>query len=420
MKNRNWKLSFPKTAVQTLTKVTRKTLRGFEIPTWASWAGGYFLGALAGLFPWQSAIVFGAISIVGLSASLANRLRSRRLMEFTPWELSLRDPDNDAAASVTRSNEHYLVVGQAIETIPHPQLNSRATVEQLGWKPEEVTLRDLQARFDARELLEQVGGLKEFDPPNGLKFCLIGASYITSDSPILSLDLERTDYFTIRSVLPQVKSDASIRARFGSLDPSFNKIPNSLCLHYIVRFADGEVLCMKRDARAAYHGNLWSFSGEEQLSEKDFLLSQPCDSFFKRSFCEEVLALRDEIPLDERWEFAAAIVQSMALWSIFVEERIQNSSVLGCFQLACLPEDFVALHNRLVDTGVGTRDREGDFFFVDGGDLEPLLVEGSCKARAVFRDSEVRVHAENLHPTSRYRVFRLLRAVNRGPLELGR
>lgn len=396
-----------------------KTLRNLSLSSLVSWTGGYALGALTGIFPWPSVVAFGSVTLLVGGIALFNTFKASQVKGFTAWELSLRDPDNDAAAAAGRSNEHYLVVGQAIETIPHPQLNSRAALEGLGWDPADVALVDRQTRYEADTLLTRAGGLTDFDPPNGVKFSLVGTSYVTSDSPRLSLETERTDYFTLRSILPLVKSDPAVRADFGSLDPSHSRIPHSLCLHYVVRFSNGDVLCMRRDVRAAYHGGLWSFSGEEQVADRDFEIATPCLSLFQRTFCEEVLALRDETPLDERWRIASPIVQTMRLWSVFVEERIHNFSLLGLFQLNCEPPEFVTLHNDLVNRGVGTRDREGDCYFVRHSDILGLLVEGNCNATPLFVGTEREVRAENLHPTSRYRLFRMLRAVNRRPLELG-
>ncbi len=396
-----------------------KTLRGASLSSLGLWATGFALGAITGIYPWPSVVAFGSITLLIGGVALFNTVRASQIKGFTAWELSLRDPDNDASAAARRSNEHYLVVGQAIETIPHPQLNSRAALELLGWDPADVDLIDRQTKYETAELSTRAGGLKEFDPPNGVKFALVGTSYITSDSPHLSLETERTDYFTLRSVLPFLKSDSSVRSEFGSLDPSVNHIPHSLCLHFITRFSSGDVLCMRRDVRAAYHGGLWSFSGEEQVADRDFEVATPCLSLFQRTFCEEVLALRDETPLDERWRIASPIVQTMRLWSVFVEERIHNYSLLGLFQLNCEPKEFVTLHNDLVNRGVGTRDREGDCYLVRHSDLLRLLVEGRCNATPLFMGAETEVLAENLHPTSRYRLFRLLRAVNRKPLEPG-
>jgi hypothetical protein len=353
-----------------------------------------------------------------LLAALAlwNGIRSHQVRGLTAFELSLRAPDGEAAASAGRSSEHHLVVGQAIELIPHPQLNSRAPLEDLGWDPADVDLMDQQVTFDARDLLTRAGGPRVWDPPNGVKFSLVASSFVTTDSPRLVLETRRTDYFTLRSVLPLVRADPDVRAQFGNLDPSRNRIPHSLCLHYVVRFSTGDVLCMRRDSRAAYHGNLWSFSGEEQLADQDFETALPCLSLFRRAFCEEVLALRDDAPLEDRWREAADVVRHMRLLSVLLEERIHNYALLGVFQLNCDPLEFVGLSNQLVDRGTGTRDPEGDCYLVNEADLPGLLVSGRCRARGLFHGAEAVVRAEHLHPTSRYRVFRLLRAVRRRPL----
>lgn len=396
----------------------RRSLRGVKPSTLVSLAGGYALGALTNIYPVPSVVLFGSVTVLVGIVALLNFIRSSQVKVFTAWELSLRDPSNDAAAAVARSNEHYLVIAQAIEIIPHPQLNSRAALTDLGWNPAEVDLMDRQTRFGVEVLLDKAGGLKSFDPPNGMKFSLVETSYVTSDSPRLSLSTERTDYFTLRSILPLVTGDRNVREEFGSLEPSRNRIPHSLCLHFVVRFANGDVLAMRRDRRAAYHGGLWSFSGEEQVADHDFKAGTPCLALFQRTFCEEVLALRDEAPLEERWQIASPVVEKMALWSVFLEEGIHNYSLLGFYQLNCNPDDFLKLHNSLVDQGIGTRDREGECFLVRDEDLLYLLVDGYCRASPLFQGRVSEVRAENLHPTSRYRIFRLLRALKRGPLQV--
>ena len=399
-------------------KDSLRILKGISFSGMLSWTAGYALGALTGIYPWPSVVTFGSVTVIVAGIALFNRYKESQIKGFTPWELSLRDPDNDASAVVNRSNEHFLVVGHAIEIIPHPQVNSRAALKNLGWNPADVELIDRQQDYDVKELAIRAGGLQEFDPPNGLKFVLVKTSYVTSDSPHLSLETERTDFYTLRSVLPLIKSNPEVRAEFGDLEPSLNRVPHSLCLHYTVRFSTGDVLCMKRDSRSAYHGGLWSFSGEEQVAQQDFEAFIPCLSLFQRTFCEEVLALRDETPLKERWAIASPIVQSMRLLSVFIEEGIHNYSLLGLFQLNCDPTEFVKLHNNLVNRGVGTRDREGTLYLAEYFDIFSLLVEGQCSVEPLFQGTNMEVRSENLHPTSRYRLFRLLRAVNRRPLTI--
>jgi hypothetical protein len=344
-------------------------------------------------------------------------VRSEKYSEVSDWEVTLCKPSKGAAAVVAKANEQFLVVGQVIEILPHPNLGKRASIGDLGWSPAEVEFNDLQQQFEAEEILEKVGGRKKFDPPNNVKFSLSGVSFVTLDSPFLTLDLKRTDYFTVRSVLSALAAKPELRIELGAVDPASNRIPHSLCLHYVVRFSGGEVLCMRRDPRSAYHGRLWSFSGEEQLSASDFNYGSPGLSLFQRAFCEEVLTLRDESPLGERWDIASSIVEDMSIWSVFIEEEIFNFSLLGLYQLKMSVTEFVSNYTRLASRGTGSRDREGDLFVVSQDMLKALLFDGECSAQALFANEAQTVREENLHPTSRYRIFRLLRAVYRRPLK---
>lgn len=378
---------------------------------------GFAIGALTNIFPISAAVIFGILFIMLIVPVTIDAIKARQLSNLSLWEEALRQPDSHAAALVSQTNDHFLVIGQAIEILPHPNLNTRSNINELGWNPEDVQLNDLQEEFDANVLLDKSGGYKEFDPPNGRKYSVSNTSFVTKDSPNLSLELIRTNYFTLKSILPTIKQHPELRAEFGSLNPANNHIPHSLCLHYITRFAGGEVLCMKRDKQAAYHGNLWSFSGEEQLSEEDFKFAIPTVALFQRSICEEVFSLREDNPLEEKWKLASSHIINMNLWSIFIEEKIFNFSMFGVYQLKDSISDFVSFHNKLIDEGTGSRDREGEFYFVEQDSLKKLLFKGDCMAKALFSSGDQLIRAEDLHPTSRYRIFRLLRAINRKPLQ---
>ncbi|MDH5684567.1 MAG: hypothetical protein OEZ20_08905 [candidate division WOR-3 bacterium] len=378
---------------------------------------GFAIGALTNIYPVPSAIIFFILLVIIVIPIIIDVIKERQLSNLSLWEEALRQPDPHAAAFVSRTNEHFLVIGQAIEILPHPKLNTRANIDELGWSPSSVQLNDLQKNFNANIILDRSGGYKEFDPPNGIKFSLSNTSFITKDSPNLSLDLTRTNYFTLKSVLPTIRQNPDLRVEFGSLNPASNSIPHSLCLHYITRFSGGEVLCMRRDPRAAYHGNLWSFSGEEQLSEEDFRFQFPTFSFFQRTICEEVFSLREDNPLEDKWKLVNPHIKNMSLGSIFVEEEIFNFAMFGVYQLKDSIAKFISFHNNLIDEGTGSRDREGDFFVVSQDLLKDLLFKGQCTVKALFTNDEQLIRAENLHPTSRYRIFRLLRAVNRKPLQ---
>jgi hypothetical protein len=389
----------------------KRLLRNHQI----SWLSGFTLGALTNIYPKPLFL----IALIFLMLFAIQAMRSQRRSDLSGWDELLREPDEHAANLVAHANEHFLVVGQVIEILPHPALNTRADVNSIGWHPEEVVFNDTQQKFADKEILEKVGGYQEFDPPNGLKFCLYDTSFVTLDSPALVLDLQRTDYFTLMSILPGITQNSKLRMKFGSLHPPLNQIPHSFCLHFVVRFSDGNILCMRRHPKATYHKNLWSFSGEEQLSDSDFYFRTTGLSLFQRAFCEEVLALRDQSPatLTERWAIASPLVKNMHLWSIFLEEQIFNYSAFGFFQLEVDTQEFVSFHNELINRGIGTRDREGDFFIASSSMIKNLLFKNHCVVKGLFTLEPQTISGETLHPTSRYRIFRLLRAINRKPIE---
>lgn len=378
---------------------------------------GWAVGALTNKFTDYTLVAFSILTAIFLFKFGLDYYRSQKIVGFTSFELTLRDPTESALRACERANEDYLVVGDSIELQTHPQLNSRADLTKLGWPPEEVRLADRQIPFDASIALERCHGVKSFDPPNGDKYSLVQNSFTVSDRPTLELTVAKTKYFVVRSVLEHLKSNLQLRAQLAKLEPEKNQIPHSLCLHFIVRFADGHILCIHRDKRAAYHGHRWSFSGEEQVSEADFQHETPCLALFQRTVCEEVFPLREDLPLAERWSIAGRFVESMALWSLFIEENIQNFSLLGFIQLNCEPKHFVAEHRRVVSSGLGSRDKEGGYYLVHTDHLMQLLVNGKTSASALFSsDTKRDVLSQDLHPTSRYRLFRYLRGANRGPI----
>jgi hypothetical protein len=379
---------------------------------------GFAVGALTNIYPWYSAIVFIVLFLFLMIPVIYDMVKENRRSLYSFREQGLLQPTQHAAAFVARTNDHYLVVGQAIEILLHPNLSTRSEISELGWCPEDIGIKDLQTIFNADTVLSKSGGYKEFDPPNGTKFSVSNCSLVTTDSPNLSLELTRTNYFTLKSVLPTLISNPDLRAELGNLDPALNLIPHSLCLHYIVRFlGTGDVLCMKRSLKTAYHGNLWSLTGEEQISQNDFKSGFPALSLFQRAICEEIFPLIENAPLEERWKKVSPFIESMKLWSLFVEEEIFNFTMFGVCQLKGGISDFIAAHNRSIDEG-GSKDGEGKFFFVSQDGLLELLKIGKCTTRPLFSETEKEqlITAENLHPTSRYRIFRLLRAIHRKPL----
>ena len=67
-----------------------------------------------------------------------------------------------------------------------------------------------------------------------------------------------------------VERDAELCHDLSHVLPERNSLPQSMALQSIVRFANGEVLAMKRKEGLASYPNSWSFSAEEQRHERDF------------------------------------------------------------------------------------------------------------------------------------------------------
>lgn len=378
--------------------------------------GSLLVGSVAAsLWPMVVGWAAGALLLCAIARRLYEYGRERRRASaYTAFELALRQPDSDALARVHAANEHFLVFGRVIEVLPHYSLNSRARFASLGWTPDEIAIHFQNESFDASEILARVGGMKSFDPPNGRKFCLTDRSLGGTDAG-LSLHVKETDYFTHRSVIANLPF--SLRAEFGSLDPAKSRIPHSLCLQFIVRCDDGSVLMLLNETRKAYAGGTWSVSAEEQLNDEDLSDASPLLALFRRAVLEEVFGLSDKrIPLSTRWDQIKEHVRSVRIWSIFVEEHYNNFDLLGVCQLSLNPTKLRNVIRQLSDNGSAARDLEGKIHFTSREQLELLLIRGSASATGLFSDERTNILAENLHWTSRYRMFRLLRALSGKPL----
>jgi len=373
---------------------------------------GFLVGSVVVNIWWQGVAGCG---VVLLLLAIARRLlQLRRAQEVTPFEDFLRQPDREAMDRLKATNEHFLVFNKVIEIRAHPNLGSRRPLSGLGWSPEEISVKFDQLPFDASKILAQIGGLKAFDPPNGKKFSVVDHSLLGTDTD-LALHLKETDYFTILSVIHDLP--LARRQEFGSFDPHDNRIPHSLCLHFIVRLADGSIVCLRNEDRKAYARNTWSVSAEEQIKAEDVTTNSPVQTLFRRAVLEEVFGLSDDkVPVDERWTRIEGNVSFIRIWSLFVEEHINNFSLLGFCQLSCKPPELKSVIKKLANEGVGVRDQEGKLFITSQTELECLLMKGNCKTTGLFSGDQVPVGAENLHWTSRYRAFRLLRALKGGPL----
>jgi len=379
---------------------------------------GWALGALINVFHWYATVTFLALAIgVFLFIYMDNRKELKR-KDVTQKEIeSLAAPIPGAEEAARRTNHNLLVSGNAIEIVTHPNLNSAVNPRDVGWDPKEIEIiQDLE--FDASEILSQAGGLREFEPPNHKKYCLVNLSFVTSESDHLSLILKETDFFTIETAKRLLQDHPGVAEKYGHVSPAKNRIPSSLCLHFTVRLMSGEILLMKRVSGMSYHENMWSATGEEQLSEGDLSAEHPLERLFKRALGEEILHLGG---VERHPEFMKRIdehIEYMRIYSIGVEWPIYNPAVFGAVQLV---DDADALRETLKgrkrgSESYGQDDREGLFYTINKKEIENLLSSGRGTAKGVFNDLETTIEASALHPTTRYRLFRYLRTLKRGRL----
>lgn len=392
------------------SKLSKSTLFGSIL--------GFVLGGFGNIYPFQSLIIFLIVAcFVLLKFGLDEFQASRKVKINATLEEVLRSPHPETLSYARSFEESHLIVGKVIEVIPHPYIYTRAKLTEMGWDPAHIVVKEHQKKFNAKEFLKAIGGQKEFDLPNRAKYSLVEAKGANTDNPTLSLELQQTDYFTVQSAVQQIQVDPSLLVKFGNIEPSKNKIPHTLSLHYVVRFIDGEVLICRRDEGIRYYPGAWSFSGEEQFSEFDSHAKHPIESLFQRAICEEILPLSDTGALKENFEIVKEIIKSMSVMSVFFEQEIGNYSLMGLYQLNIDKEDFVELYQRFVNEGAGNRDREGYLYVTSQKELQHLLFHGSCEAKNLFNQRTVTLQEDDLHPTSRFRIFRLLRAIQKRPFE---
>lgn len=308
-------------------------------------------------------------------------------------------------------------VGDALEVAVHPSLNSRARLNEIGWDPDaDIDFGLFALPFEAGEALTRVGGLRKFDPPNRVKYALADVAPVLVDADRLVLRVAETDYFTVCTIKEALKQDAQLSDLIAA-DPARNRVPNSLCFHYIARFADGSVLVTGRDRRLRYAGGLWSVSGEEQLSDADVRTAAPLRSWVRRTICEEVFPLREsDLPISERWAIVRPHVERVRIWSVILEVSIGNFALCGLIDFDLTPEEYVRVATELVAAAGGSVDPEGIALVLTTDQMELLRINGHAAARYIFTKEQSQLDVGNAHPTTPYRIYRLLRGLHRAPL----
>ncbi len=349
-------------------------------------------------------------------------LSHRKTEELLAANREIRLPDTLAERRVLRASEPYPVIGSAVETLIHSTLNTKADYLTMGWDPAHVQIIDTKRTIDPRPILARIeGGLLPLakNESNDIKFVLSGYfDPLKDDEDNLTLSFDRTDWQThktVRNPKNGIETNEDLALEFGNLQVEKNLVPSSVALHYIVRFDDDSVLLLKRGPNVATDPNKWSISCEEQFKIHDFD-EGTLVRVFRRALCEEVVGLfdRDPATLEVRWrEHVASRIRTMKLWGLVFEERACVTSLLGFYQFGISKNEFVEWHKQLVDSSLGTRDKEGKLYSTTTDELEILLKAGHCKAWPLFEQhpAPVGLQAGDMAKTSRYRAYRLVLAI---------
>lgn len=345
-----------------------------------------------------------------------------------PSRSHLAAPTREAREFASRFNAGAKrIVGDVIEVYPHPDLGSGRTLSDTGWSPNQINISLKPGRFDATEILNDIEIRAAFDASeaaresdgkesalsgdNNPKYGVVDVSSPFLDSSELSVMFQETDYFTVMRARPGVGMQNN-RIRFGHIDPNKSRIPQAISVQFVAIFSDGNLLTIQRSKNTFPWAGTWSFSGEEQCAEIDFVGSQETrlERFLLRAVVEEVFPLgtSNRVRLDEAMHLVKKDLRSMRVWSIFLEELTGIFQLFAVFELRLSRSEYVDAVHELIQDGIGVMSQEGQYFTAAMGDVEDLLSGNPIPAKPLFGKIDEEISPSMLHPTSRYRLLRLL------------
>lgn len=321
------------------------------------------------------------------------------------------------------------IIGSVIETHAHPNLESGLPLSEIGWSENEVSLRLMPGLFGTETVLSDPivdrafaeceadnhrhGRPSILMPPDGSKYAVVDATSPFLDVNDFSVTVQETRYFSIMRARPAVESIFALRKKFGHAEPHKNRIPHALGLQFVALFADGQVLAIQRAKDTFPFPGTWSFSGEEQCASIDLSWDERdrMKNYTLRTIVEEVFPLaRIAHParLKPVMEEVQRYVADRRIIGLLLEEPIVTFSFFVIFRLNIKAKEYSEEVRNLVRNGRGQMSREGLYFSVSFPDL-PLLLSGrGVQARPLFGVHEESIAPGNLHPTSLYRLTRLL------------
>lgn len=327
-----------------------------------------------------------------------------RMTETAP----IAAPTSEAAAlAASGSDRDFLAIGGVIEVARHPFLDRN--LSDNGWSPEEVsvTIVDRPQRARDDDLLTP---LRHFDP-NNPKYWIYDCTPTFADQAArLGIEVTATDWNNVQTAYQKLVNAPALRKSVSSLTPRLHPVPNPLCLHVLVEFADESILAMRRSPQAAYNAGEFSLSFEEQLAAFDFRRPvRVMQSWFERSLCEEVFPLVKHYhdDPDGAWSLVAAHIADMRVWSLIFQEAAASYALFGVVRLKLTPTDYVKEFERLRNSRGGARDDEGRIFFVSKDEVTRLLRERTASVVSLFGETQSQLTMP-LHASSAYRVLTYL------------
>jgi len=368
-----------------------------------------------------------SLGIVVLASLVSIRAwRNTRLAPVPDAKFAFPAPNaKQLLKKLGESPDDYKVVGGVIEIARHPFIVCEPAISGWDCLPSATDTAEVRIEHEfGLDFTVDEALIKGIEPPSGAnnkKYSLIETplDYLDASSK-LCLKVHLTDYRTVKQFGEMVRGEQNTTRRhdWGSIFPEDQKIPNSLCLHFLVQLADGSILCMRRRKISDYSQDQISISAEEQFAEIDMHAGpeQAMNHWFRRALCEEIFPLRakDSGMLERHWKEVKHVVHAMRIFSVFYEEEYANYSLFGYTKLNLDLQDYKAMFERLARSHASGRDKEGCYFLLSKreaitfattgkGLLQPIWGGKSC----LFGDAE----AYRPHSSSRYRLLTFLLSV---------
>ena len=111
-------------------------------------------------------------------------------------------------------------------------------------------------------------------------------------------------------------------------------------------------------------------------------------------------------------------IRFLRIFSLGVEWPEINPALFGIAQLNINENDFkkYLISQKAGIITIGDEDREGAFSVISNSNALSLLETGECQGKELFSDNPITIKANKLHPSSRYRLYRILRSIKRSSL----